>query len=560
MTTTLVFFPTYNEAGNVASLVAAIRAMLPRAHILAVDDASSDGTGQLLDNLAREHSNVTIIHRPRKLGIGTAHKLAMIYARRLRFDPLITMDADFSHHPRYLPQMAELIGNHDFVTGSRYTTGGQCDYGQYRTLLSRGANVVARSALGLPLAENTTAFRGFRLSVLDRLDLDGIQSEGYSFFVESLYRIHRLGANLAEFPIHFENRRSGQSKISKIEIYRAMLTIIRLAAKRFTGQASGHATHRHGPVAAVCPSCRGSIHTQFYPPMGKPASTPQAYVCATSVKRTHGRILQCLQCGLVFMPTDLTPDALAQAYADVQDPTYLAHIQARIRTFDYNLKQIEPFLKGARRLLDVGSYCGAFMQCAQKQGLDVVGLEPSRWAAQVSRRRADAPVITGALAQMPDDVGPFDIITMWDVLEHFIDPAAELGHIHRLLDDNGKLIFSTLDISNWFARACGRRWPWYMPMHLTYFTPHTLADLLARNGFEMVAAQPYCHIITLDYLLTKLASLGIPGAGRLSVKVGTTKWGQRMIAFKFGDIKWFVCQKSDSPFSASFKSRLSHDE
>src|ERR1700741_2244985 len=144
----LVFFPTYNEAKNVAPLILAIRRYLPGAHLLVVDDASPDGTGELLDRIADETWGMAVIHRPGKLGLGSAHKLAMLYARDQGFDVLITMDADFSHHPRYLPTFLEMLETHDFVTGSRYVPGGRSDYGPGRTFISRTANLFAKAALG----------------------------------------------------------------------------------------------------------------------------------------------------------------------------------------------------------------------------------------------------------------------------------------------------------------------------------------------------------------------------------------------------------------------------
>src|SRR6185436_18684236 len=214
----LVFFPTYNEAGNVERLIESIREFLPAAHVLAVDDASADGTGAILDRIAEELSGVAVIHRPGKLGLGSAHKLAMLYARDAGYDVLITMDADFSHHPKYLPSFLEALRTSDFVTGSRYAPGGHSDYGPGRMLLSRTANLLAKVAVGLPLAENTTMYRGFTAALLKRMRIESIHSEGYSFAVESLHHVAELTDRLAELPIHFENRAAGQSKISESEI------------------------------------------------------------------------------------------------------------------------------------------------------------------------------------------------------------------------------------------------------------------------------------------------------------------------------------------------------
>jgi len=228
----LVFFPTYNEAENVTPLIHTILSFLPDADILVIDDASPDNTGKILDELSATMPCLKVIHRSGKLGIGTAHKSGMQYAVDYDYDILITMDADFSHNPKYLPLFPLYLSDVSFVTGSRYMKGGGCDYELYRRFISRSANIVVKMALGMRLQENTTSYRGFRVSLLKKLDIDTIKSEGYSFFVESLFRISRIADELAEFPIHFENRRSGTSKISKIEIIKAAGTVLKLFTER----------------------------------------------------------------------------------------------------------------------------------------------------------------------------------------------------------------------------------------------------------------------------------------------------------------------------------------
>ena len=232
----LIFTATYNEADNIRALVDQCLAVVPSADMLVVDDNSPDGTGVLLDQLALEHrGRLVVLHRPRKLGLGTAHKLAIQYARDRHYDALVTMDADFSHHPRYIPAMLSRLRTRDFVIGSRYAPGGRCDYGFARMAISRSANVCARLLLGLPLRETTTSFRAFSRRTLERLPLDAIRSDGYSFFFESLYVTSKVVTSLAELPIHFEDRRAGQSKISKREVRNGVLNLGRLFLRRMRG-------------------------------------------------------------------------------------------------------------------------------------------------------------------------------------------------------------------------------------------------------------------------------------------------------------------------------------
>jgi dolichol-phosphate mannosyltransferase len=540
----LVFFPTYNEAGNVERLVRTIREVLPTASLIVVDDASPDGTGEILDRLAAEVGDFTVVHRPGKLGLGTAHKIAMIHARDQGFDALVTMDADFSHHPKYLPTMLELLRRADFVTGSRYLNGGQSDYGFGRAIISRTANFFAKAALGLPLEENTTMYRGFTLDLLKRLDIDAIRSEGYSFAVESLHQVSRVTRKLAEFPIHFENRAQGVSKISQAEIYKAVVTIQRLGVARlFPKKPKGEA-----PIDIVtCNGCGGTHHGELYPAKeaedAPRASDLSPYSCATHTSRTHGQILKCLHCGLVFMRPKLTPSALVGEYASAVDPVYLEHIAARETTFRWNLRQVRHFIGPRDRMLEIGSYCGAFLRVAREEGIDVVGVEPSAWAVQASKQVTDAPVVCGTVDDLPAERRSFDVVAAWDVLEHFADPKGEMKKIHGLLRDDGMFLFSTLMIDNWFPKALGQHWPWLMDMHLFYFTEQTIRQLLNDTGFELVDEGKYTHVVTLPYLLSKLGTLGVPLAEPLSRAVSKIGGERAQIPFRFGDIKLFVCRK-----------------
>ncbi len=260
----LVFTATYNEAENIRGLVTDVLATLPDAEMLVVDDSSPDGTGELLDAIHREDPRVHVIHRPGKNGLGTAHKIAVKYALARGYDALITMDADFSHDPKYLPEMVSGLAKAEFVIGSRYTKGGSLDYPPSRVVLSRTANFLTRLLLQIPLAETTTSYRGFQRSLLERLDIDAIESEGYSYFVESIYQVSRLGRPMAEFPIHFADRRAGETKISRKEIWRGMTTLGRLAVRHARSRLGRSETveRMELPTPAQCSACTGEYFTQ----------------------------------------------------------------------------------------------------------------------------------------------------------------------------------------------------------------------------------------------------------------------------------------------------------
>lgn len=228
-----VIVPTYDEADNIARLVAAVRALPGDVHAIVVDDASPDGTGDIVDAIARRDPGVRLLRRPAKLGLGTAHLAGFRLALDAGFDPVLTMDADFSHDPARIPDLLARAAEADLVIGSRYVAGGgtrDCPLG--RRLLSRTANRVARTALGLAAADCTAGFRCYRRPVVEMLLDTPIVANGYSFLVEVLVRVQDRGFRVSEVPILFLDRRFGVSKISRHEILRAAATVWRLFRAR----------------------------------------------------------------------------------------------------------------------------------------------------------------------------------------------------------------------------------------------------------------------------------------------------------------------------------------
>jgi len=237
LNTSAIIIPTYNERENIELLVGEILNLATESQIFVVDDNSPDGTGDLAEGLAARQPSIHVIHRPGKMGLGTAHIAGMKAALSNGASQIITMDADFSHHPRYIPDMLAALAEFDVVIGSRYAPGGGTLYCTVlRKALSRGANLFARIMLSLQAGDATAGFRGYRRSVLESIALDEIRSNGYSFLIEILYRCQQGGWSIGEVPIVFENRQRGASKISKTEIVKAMQTVARLSRERLSRQ------------------------------------------------------------------------------------------------------------------------------------------------------------------------------------------------------------------------------------------------------------------------------------------------------------------------------------
>jgi dolichol-phosphate mannosyltransferase len=234
----VVIVPTYNERDNIESLLTDLLSLPVEVSVINVDDNSPDGTGQVSDAwAARYPDRVFVVHRPGKLGLGTAYVAGFKRAIETGFDRILTMDADFSHHPRYIPSMLDLSRECDLVIGSRYVPGGgtlNCTW--KRKMLSQVANGIAKTMLGLKAKDCTAGFRCYRREVLQSIDLDSILSNGYSFLIEMIYHVQRRGYAIGEVPIVFEDRRRGTSKISKSEVFKALHTVQRLSVQRFTGR------------------------------------------------------------------------------------------------------------------------------------------------------------------------------------------------------------------------------------------------------------------------------------------------------------------------------------
>jgi dolichol-phosphate mannosyltransferase len=208
--------PTYDEAANIAAIVAAARANLPEgARILVVDDNSPDGTGRIADELAAADPAVEVLHRAGKEGLGPAYIAGFRRALAAGADFILEMDSDFSHDPADLPRLLAAAGSADLVIGSRYVPGGGvADWGPLRRAISRGGSLYAHWVLGLGIHDLTGGFKCFRRQTLEAIDLDAVSAKGYAFQIEMTYRAIEAGATVREVPILFRDRRDGVSKMS----------------------------------------------------------------------------------------------------------------------------------------------------------------------------------------------------------------------------------------------------------------------------------------------------------------------------------------------------------
>ena len=229
----LIIVPTYNELENLRRLLLELMDLGPDVRVLVVDDNSPDGTGRLADELAAENERISVLHRPEKLGLGSAYVAGFKYAIQQDVDCVFEMDADFSHDPATIPEFIEEIASCDVVIGSRYISGiNVVNWPMSRLLLSYFANIYTRVVTGMTIRDTTSGFKCFRREVLEHIDLDSVRSDGYAFQIEMNFRCWRKGYRMREIPIIFVDRRSGTSKLSQGVINEAVWIVWWLRLQR----------------------------------------------------------------------------------------------------------------------------------------------------------------------------------------------------------------------------------------------------------------------------------------------------------------------------------------
>jgi SAM-dependent methyltransferase len=213
------------------------------------------------------------------------------------------------------------------------------------------------------------------------------------------------------------------------------------------------------------------------------------------------QLVRCQACGFQYVNPRLRSDLILSGYTEGQDPTYVSQIEARERTFTASLDRIERAAGGKGRLLDVGTAAGAFVAAARKRGWDAEGCEPNHWMADWGTRHYGISIRKGDLLQQDYPAASFDVITLWDVIEHTTDPAAVLARCRALLKPGGILVVNYPDIGSWIARVLGRRWLFLTSVHLYYFDRRTITRLLEHSGYRTEAVRPHVQRLELDYIL-----------------------------------------------------------
>jgi len=261
----------------------------------------------------------------------------------------------------------------------------------------------------------------------------------------------------------------------------------------------------------------------------------EAFRCTSPGYGRHHTIVQCQHCGLMYTNPRFDGGEILDSYVAVEDPLYLEEREGRVLTFERHLRPLEKIKAPPGRLLDVGAYSGVFVEIAAQHGWDACGVEPSRWAVEQAREHG-LHMIEGTLATSSLSDGSFDVVTMWDVIEHVADPFGEIRQAQRLLKTGGLLVVHTMDIDSMFARVMGRRWPWLMEMHIYYFSQRTLRMMLEQAGFTVIGSSAQGRYLRLGYFATRIGGFSRPLGRALGGLFRVLHVREVPVPLNFGDL------------------------
>ena len=262
-----------------------------------------------------------------------------------------------------------------------------------------------------------------------------------------------------------------------------------------------------------------------------------AFRCTNPGYGHHLQIVDCLNCGYVYANPRWSEEELIQAYAAVEDETYVIERAGRVLTFQKHLQHLENWTGpgNGRSLLDIGAYIGVFVEEAQKSGWNALGVEPSDWAAVEAQNRG-LNVIRGTQDSPQIRAQQYDVVTMWDVIEHVDSPSEEMAKAYDLLQPGGWLVLHTMDIDSLTAKVMGGRWPWFMDMHLHYFSQKSMKQMLEKNGYEVVWSGAMGRYLRLGYIASRVEAWNQTLGQVVNKVVHGLRLSRMALPINFGDL------------------------
>jgi 2-polyprenyl-3-methyl-5-hydroxy-6-metoxy-1,4-benzoquinol methylase len=479
---------------------------------------------------ARELGIRVFVH-PENRGYGGNQKTCYVRALREGADVVVLLHPDYQYDPKAVPLLIApiLAGHADMTFGSRFAglsdpRGGGMPI--YRYVGNRLTTLLENLMLGSRFTEMHSGLRAYTRECL--LSLPFLRyTDDFSFDSQLLVDAVTSGQRVVEVPIMTRYTQESSS-ISVARSLKYVAQSLAYCGRQAAGR--GRRGHRSPPsaprgarpkarakptgtrVARPCVVCGSPEQILLYPANASGQALPSEFRCTSGVLAQHDDILECPRCGMVSSSPALAGKEILERYAEVVDEDYFSEEDARRELFDWVLRVMSGYAVRGDRLLEVGSNVGLFLDTARKRGWQARGIEPSKWAVDVGRERFGVELEQKALEDLDDPPRSADAVVMLDVLEHVVDPVEALRKLRPVLDDEGLLVLSTVNLAGIHARLRGEKWPWFIRPHLHYFTPETLNAILRDAGFRMVEWSLVPRSFHLSYVANRArSSLGVLG-------------------------------------------------
>lgn len=260
-----------------------------------------------------------------------------------------------------------------------------------------------------------------------------------------------------------------------------------------------------------CRYCKKKTVRLLYPANNQVLDkNPDFFACTNCGYGVHGPIVQCLNCKMIYVDEEISQKEISEFYEISEDPLYLQEQKARERTFQHYLSKMEIYYPNKGRLLDIGTNTGLFVKVALQSGWNAFGLEPGKQAVEYAKMKFGLDLIDKPFEENTFPANSFDVVTMWDVIEHFADPVHELKKVYKTLKPGGLLCFSTVDPYSFIARLRGNSWPWYMEMHRVLIGKESAEYYLKNLGFKNITFRPHWRFFSLGYTAKLWMSVSPP--------------------------------------------------
>lgn len=290
-------------------------------------------------------------------------------------------------------------------------------------------------------------------------------------------------------------------------------------------------------MTKFCRFCHGeSIEPLYAANRENETKTANEFTCTNCGFGIHGPIVKCFECGIIYVDETITQQQISTYYEVAKDPVYFTEQPAREKTFGRYLRNLEEMFPKKGKLLDIGTNTGLFVKLSQNSMWIAYGLEPNKWAVDYAEKNYGVSIINKSFEEKVFKNEKFDVITMWDVIEHFTDPISEVRKVFNLLKPGGVFAFSTIDPESQLAKIMGTKWSWYMEMHRVFFSRHVAANYLKKTGFKKIIFTRHFRYLSLGYLATRVAAISPKLSKILSLVISHLSLAKLVIPYYANDL------------------------